>query len=336
MYIDYTEGLTYNEYISQIIKERGQWNIPDGDYWEGHHIIPKCMGGTGSTKNKDDNIIRLYAREHFIAHRLLAIENPTNYMLLNAYVMMAFPSSPTQGGNRYELTPEEYEEARIKWSKYVSEHNFGLDENGHSWSYGKTKETDKRILKIALKLSESKKGIKLGPFTEEHKNNISKGKKKFYAENPDKKVGYNKGKVSIVSIDNTTSKYIDKDVPLPEGFEYGSIKGRHYNMDWYYSNPDEIKKRKERASGENNPMYGKGYLISGGKNGKATKYYVYDDIRFECRKDLVKYLNSNGYDISVAAIRNIENNTYSIRTINKYGEIIDKLKWGLKDENKVN
>lgn len=38
-----------------------------GNYYEAHHIIPKCKGG----KNSIDNIVLLTAREHFLAHWLL-------------------------------------------------------------------------------------------------------------------------------------------------------------------------------------------------------------------------------------------------------------------------
>ena len=37
------------------------------DYYELHHIIPKCLGGTNSA----DNLVLLTAREHYIAHLLL-------------------------------------------------------------------------------------------------------------------------------------------------------------------------------------------------------------------------------------------------------------------------
>ncbi len=36
-------------------------------YTEGHHIVPKCLGGDNSKMN----IVRLTAREHFICHQLL-------------------------------------------------------------------------------------------------------------------------------------------------------------------------------------------------------------------------------------------------------------------------
>lgn len=37
--------MTYKEFIDNIINTRGQWNIPEGEYYEVHHIIPKCLGG---------------------------------------------------------------------------------------------------------------------------------------------------------------------------------------------------------------------------------------------------------------------------------------------------
>ena len=63
--------MTYNEFIDKIINERGRFNCGN-EYHERHHIIPKCLGGT----NNKDNLIDLYAKEHFEAHRLLSLENP--------------------------------------------------------------------------------------------------------------------------------------------------------------------------------------------------------------------------------------------------------------------
>jgi plasmid stability protein len=111
-------------------------------------------------------LIDLFAREHFIAHKLLSIEHPDNKSLVFAWTCMAFPSSEVQ--NRYELSPEEYEEARKAISNAMS---------GRVVS----EETKK-------KLSESKKGKPLSDdtrnklskalhgrvMTEEHRKNISK------------------------------------------------------------------------------------------------------------------------------------------------------------------
>lgn len=101
--------MTYHEFINNIIGTRGRFNCGD-EYHERHHIVPKCMGGT----NDEDNLIDLFAREHFIAHKLLAQENPDNNSLIYAWCCMAFAKNDYEC--RYELSPEEYEEARITLS----------------------------------------------------------------------------------------------------------------------------------------------------------------------------------------------------------------------------
>lgn len=53
-------------------------------YTEKHHIIPKCVGG----KNTRDNIVRLSAKEHYIAHLLLVKIYSQNPSLIRAVHMM--------------------------------------------------------------------------------------------------------------------------------------------------------------------------------------------------------------------------------------------------------
>lgn len=106
--------MTYTNFITDIINKRGQFNCGN-EYHERHHIIPKCLGGTDTS----DNLIDLYAHEHFIAHKLLALENPDELKLIQAYNIMAFAHNKKQG--RYELTPEEYEEARKIVSQSLKE-----------------------------------------------------------------------------------------------------------------------------------------------------------------------------------------------------------------------
>lgn len=55
----------YSAWYFSLISNR-QANTFDG-YGEVHHVIPKSLGGS----NEKSNLIRLTAREHFVAHRLL-------------------------------------------------------------------------------------------------------------------------------------------------------------------------------------------------------------------------------------------------------------------------
>lgn len=103
------ENITYDEFIKNILDTRGRFECGD-KYHERHHIRPKCMGGT----NDEDNLIDLFAQEHFIAHKMLAEENPENTSLGFAWCCMAFMKNGRE--HRYELTPREYEEAKIALS----------------------------------------------------------------------------------------------------------------------------------------------------------------------------------------------------------------------------
>jgi hypothetical protein len=70
--------------IYQCLVDHRKQNIPEG-YTEKHHIIPRCMNGT----NKKDNIVKLTAREHFIAHQLLVKIFPKDHKLIHAAFMMS-------------------------------------------------------------------------------------------------------------------------------------------------------------------------------------------------------------------------------------------------------
>ena len=151
---------TYEEFINNILNTRGRFACGD-EYHERHHIVPKCMNGT----NDNDNLIDLFAREHFIAHKLLALENPDNNSLTYAYVCMAFVKR--EGIDRYELTPEEYEDAKISLSKAASK-RFSNPENCY-W-YGK-----KMPQEIRDKMSQARIGISLSEETKEKLRKINLG-----------------------------------------------------------------------------------------------------------------------------------------------------------------
>ncbi len=55
-----------------LIKKERHILKKSGEYFEGHHIIPKYLGGSGCSSRGffNDNIVYLSAREHFLAHWL--------------------------------------------------------------------------------------------------------------------------------------------------------------------------------------------------------------------------------------------------------------------------
>lgn len=88
---------------------------------ESHHIIPCSCGGI----DEPQNIVNLYAKEHFIAHYYLwkIHENDKfKYQTLKAFWMMSIASSSNQNRTYQPLVKmsEEYQQARIEFSKYLT------------------------------------------------------------------------------------------------------------------------------------------------------------------------------------------------------------------------
>ena len=91
----------------------------NGSYYEGHHIVPKCLGGTGWANNYNhSNIALLTAREHFLAHWLLYEINPNSYQLAKAFEMMCRVKDNNQ--MRYIPSSRIVEYAKIKSSNLHS------------------------------------------------------------------------------------------------------------------------------------------------------------------------------------------------------------------------
>ena len=176
------------------------------------------MGGT----NDEENLIDLFAQEHFIAHRLLAEENPDNEKLVYAWWCMF--SLPGASKKRIEITSEEYEEIRIKFSnmlkeKYKNKENhpcygihlseerkrkIGETNKGNKYCLGRiiTDETKKKIgdanrnprEETRKKMSEARKGKKTGASNSNAKSGIRLSDEKIYGcakdAAPDNNINY--------------------------------------------------------------------------------------------------------------------------------------------------
>lgn len=123
--------MNYKQIYDTLIS-RAQSREVEG-YVEKHHIIPKCLGGSDDISN----IVKLTAREHFIAHQLLVKIFPNEHKLVYALRMMCASSSRHNRNNR------EYSWAKEKFSKIHSARFKGIGtggghrfSNGHSLSVG--------------------------------------------------------------------------------------------------------------------------------------------------------------------------------------------------------
>lgn len=84
----------FNSYKDLIDFARSEYRYKgDGTYYELHHIIPRCCGGT----NAKSNVVLLTLSEHLQAHYLLAVENKLDIVfynkMLNSCLIIIHPKS---------------------------------------------------------------------------------------------------------------------------------------------------------------------------------------------------------------------------------------------------
>lgn len=101
--------MNYQKIYEQLIeKAKREKRKKGGVYYEQHHIIPKCLGGT----NSPSNLVLLTAREHYVAHCLLSLIHRNNkeayHKLNHAVYRMALSNKGLK------LTSRQYAEARQK------------------------------------------------------------------------------------------------------------------------------------------------------------------------------------------------------------------------------
>lgn len=76
--------MDYQKIYDNLILSRGEQPLRQDEYYENHHIIPKCLGGSDDKQN----LIYLTYREHFIAHWLLVKIHKTHSGINYAFLCM--------------------------------------------------------------------------------------------------------------------------------------------------------------------------------------------------------------------------------------------------------
>ena len=99
--------MNYQAIYNSLI-QRGKNRNLEG-YCERHHIIPRCMKGN----DDPENLVKLTAREHFIAHRLLTKIYPENNGLKSAVFFMTRSKNVSE---HLKITSRTYQHLRIESS----------------------------------------------------------------------------------------------------------------------------------------------------------------------------------------------------------------------------
>lgn len=121
----------YETWYQSLIKSRQNRVLSSDEYTEKHHIIPRSLGGSDTA----DNLITLTAREHFIAHLLLARIYSGNAGMKMVHALRRMLT----GNNRYTPNSRTYSVIRkLSMEKCSGMHNpmFGRTGESHP-NFGK-------------------------------------------------------------------------------------------------------------------------------------------------------------------------------------------------------
>lgn len=102
--------MDYQKIYNELMNSRKNRIVHENNYYEKHHIIPKCLGGT----NEKSNLVILTFREHYIAHLLLSKIHKKHSGIQYAFLCM-LRKQPT--GERI-LTSKMYETIKKNFSDF--------------------------------------------------------------------------------------------------------------------------------------------------------------------------------------------------------------------------
>lgn len=104
--------MNYENIYNQLI-ENAKTRVLENTYVEKHHIIPQSMGGS----NDVTNIVKLTAKEHFVAHHLLW-KMYRNREMVHAFMLMC---NIKRNGVKYSVSAKEYQLLKEDNRKFRSE-----------------------------------------------------------------------------------------------------------------------------------------------------------------------------------------------------------------------
>lgn len=157
-------------YYSIINNARSQDRSKSESYFELHHVQPKSLGGS----NKQDNLILLTAREHFLCHLLLTKMFDAGtieyYKMLHSFMLMKGSNSLQ---TRY-INSKLYESIKKQYSVYQS------NKRKNSVMSKEQKQKISNSMKghfvseeTKQKISKSASSRKRQPFSDEYKKRMS-------------------------------------------------------------------------------------------------------------------------------------------------------------------
>lgn len=189
-----------NKYTALYFKIMSMPFLEEG-YAEKHHVIPKSMGGT----NGKENLVRLTAKQHFVAHKLLTkmTVGKMRQKAEAAFRAVAIMKNPKAGKTLKILSAKEYEKLRKAHAQRSSERMKELwasPEFRAKMSVSQPKELRSKRAKAgktAKSIEAQRKALTGRKHSEETKAKMREARLKRFATDPDYrsrcKIGLAKG-----------------------------------------------------------------------------------------------------------------------------------------------
>jgi hypothetical protein len=163
--------MNYEKIYKKLIETAKLLNRIKGlEYYENHHILPKCLGGN----NKKENLVLLTAKEHFLAHLLLVQMYDGKDKAKLSFALFQMCRKNKLHGRI--VSSRQFEKAK----QIMSENCRG--ENGSFYGKKHTDEVKELQRQKMLNNNPSKNGVwnkgkKTKPLSEEHKLKLSESLK---------------------------------------------------------------------------------------------------------------------------------------------------------------
>lgn len=132
--------MDYKKIYDNLIETRKYRVLKEGEYYEKHHIVPRCLGGN----DLDDNIVTLTAREHYVAHWLLVKIHNSNWRIMYAFFQM----SKLNKKNARVITSSQYERAK-RYTSQAAKIRMADPEYNNPGKTTKSREIARNRMKIA-------------------------------------------------------------------------------------------------------------------------------------------------------------------------------------------
>lgn len=192
----------YTNWYNLLIESRKNRICNNSEYYETHHILPKCMGGA----NTLDNLVKLTAREHYIAHLLLTemCMHETHQRKMKYALQRMMGNSSNWSNGQYEIARKKNRNALIG-KIFTDDHKQKLSIS--NTGVKRSNETKSKLSENAKLRIGNKNPFYLKTHSDNTKNNLSK-----------------KAKNRIWITNGIESKVIYSSTPIPQGWRRGRIK----------------------------------------------------------------------------------------------------------------